>query len=74
MDEPTQTLERPVIMPAFTDEFTVIVLVAVAVPHKLVTVYMMVSIPAETPVTIPPEQWLWHLYYSIYRRLLYQLR
>jgi hypothetical protein len=54
MNEPTQTLERPVILPAFTDEFTVIVLVAVAVPHKLVTVYMMVSIPAETPVTIPP--------------------
>jgi hypothetical protein len=38
IDEPTQTVDGPVMLPAFGNELTVMVFVAVAVPHPLVTV------------------------------------
>ena len=53
IEAPTQTLEGPLITPAFGDGFIVTVLVAMAVPQTLVTVYLIVSIPAVTPVTTP---------------------
>ena len=56
MDEPTHTFDRPVIVPGSDDMFTVIVIVAVAVPHVLVTTYLIISEPAETPVTMPEEE------------------
>jgi hypothetical protein len=51
---PRHTLSAPVILPAFGNAFTVTVFVAVAVPHALVTMYLIVSAPAVTPVTKPP--------------------
>jgi hypothetical protein len=51
---PTQTLDAPVIGSAFGAALTVMVFVVDTVPHELVTLYMMVSIPPVTPVTMPP--------------------
>ena len=50
---PTHTADVPVIVPAFGRGLIVIVFVVDAVPHTLVTEYIIVSIPAVTPVTIP---------------------
>lgn len=50
---PTQTNEPPVIVPAEGEEFTVTALAAVAVPHVLITMYSIVSVPAVMPVAIP---------------------
>jgi hypothetical protein len=50
---PLQTVVVPVIVPATTAGFTVILAVAVEVPHAFVTVYVIVEVPEETPVTIP---------------------
>ena len=33
---------------------TVIIFTAVSEPHELVTIYLIVSIPGDTPVTTPP--------------------
>jgi hypothetical protein len=55
IDELTQTLEAPDIVPAFGKGLTVIVFLAIAVPQLPETVYMIVSMPAVTPVAIPPE-------------------
>ena len=52
--DPAHTLEPPVIVPATGSGFIVIVFVATAVPHEFVVLYFIVSVPAETPVTIPP--------------------
>jgi hypothetical protein len=53
--ELTQTVEEPEI--ALTDgrAFMVISFVAVAVPHDVVTVYVIVQVPGETPLTTPPD-------------------
>ena len=53
MSDDTHTTEGPVIVPALSAGFTVIGLVVVMVPQATVTVYMIVSAPAATPVTIP---------------------
>ena len=50
-----QTFDNPVIIPANGSGFITIVFEEEALPHKLVTVYIMVSIPAIRPVTTPPE-------------------
>jgi len=51
---PAQTDDGPEIKPADGDAFTVIVLVAEAVPQVPVIEYSMVSTPAATPLTTPP--------------------
>jgi len=50
---PTQTAAEPVIVPAAGNGFTVTVVVANAVPQLLVAVYVIVAVPAPTPVTTP---------------------
>jgi hypothetical protein len=54
MVDPTHTLEDPEMLPALGNAFTLIVFVAIAVPHTLVTAYPMVSRPAVTPVITGP--------------------
>ena len=56
MDKPTHTLDGPVIVPASGNGFIVIIFVAVAVPHELVTIYLIVCVPAEAPVTTPDPE------------------
>ena len=56
MDEPVHTLEGPVIVPGFDVVLTVMVIVAVAVPHVPVTTYIIISEPDVTPVTIPDAE------------------
>jgi hypothetical protein len=51
----TQTLVGPLIVPALDNGFIVTTNVADADPQPLVTVYLMVSIPAVTPVATPPD-------------------
>ena len=51
--EPTHSTDGPTMLPASGCGFTVIVLVVETDPQLLDTVYEMVSIPADTPVTIP---------------------
>ena len=51
----TQTLLAPVMDPAVAAAFTVITVVAAAVPQLLVTAYETVVVPGETPVTKPPD-------------------
>lgn len=48
---PTHTDEAPLIVPAFTEAVTVICFVAVALLQP--TVYVIVTVPADTPVTTP---------------------
>lgn len=50
---PVHTDEGPVTVPAFGNGLTVIKNDAAALPQMLVTVYIMLSVPAETPDTIP---------------------
>ena len=45
---------RPAIVPALGSVVTFIILVTVVDVQLLLTVYMMVSVPGEIPVTIPP--------------------
>ena len=52
---PAQTADVPFITPPFGNGLTVIVLVAVALPQMLVTVYEIIAVPAATPVVIPVE-------------------
>ncbi len=54
IDEVTHTLDAPVMLLVFGAGFTIMACIAVAGPHELVTVYLIVSNPPETPVTIPP--------------------
>ena len=51
---PGQTLDGPLMLPAYGDPFTDIGHDATAVPHPLVTEYLIVSRPVITPVTAPP--------------------
>src|SRR5882757_8267309 len=52
MVAPTHTDDGPLSVPAFTAAFTVIAFVALATLHP-VTVYVIVTLPAATPVTTP---------------------
>ena len=52
-DDPRQIAPMPVIVPASATGFTVTEAVAVAVPHEPEIVYVMITDPAATPVTIP---------------------
>lgn len=54
--EPTHTVDNPVIVPALGSGFTVTNLVATAVPQLFVTVYEMIEVPADTPLTIPETE------------------
>ena len=51
---PGHTVVPPDIIPELGSGFTVIKVKATAVPQELLTVYLMVSTPAETAVTVPP--------------------
>jgi hypothetical protein len=51
--DPTQTDDPPLMDPAFSTGFTAINAEAVAVPHTVVTVYVIVALPDPTPVTTP---------------------
>ena len=51
--DPTQTVAAPLTMPAKAAGFTVITLFELNVPQLLVTVYLIVELPAATPVTTP---------------------
>lgn len=53
---PGQTTETPVITPASVVELTVTTLRATAVPQLLVTVYDIVVVPTNKPVTIPDDE------------------
>lgn len=53
--DPTHTTDAPVMVPASGSGFTVTACIAIADPHMLVTVYLIVSTPAATPVTIPVD-------------------
>ena len=44
-----QTTDNPAIIPALGNGLTVMIFDAVAVPQELVTIYFMVSIPANMP-------------------------
>jgi hypothetical protein len=55
IEEPAHTVDKPVITPALGNAFIVTAFVAVAVPHPLVTAYIIVSMPGVTPVTTPPD-------------------
>ena len=50
---PAQTMGVPVIVPAFGNALTVTTWVAAAVPQLLVTVYDIVVLPEEMPLTLP---------------------
>jgi hypothetical protein len=52
---PVHRLEEPVIVPASGSGFTVTVAVVAALPQLLVTSYLIVSTPADTPETTPPN-------------------
>ena len=58
---PVQTVDIPDIIPAIGKGLTVTGCDAIAVPHEFVTVYLIVSRPAATPVTTPPETVAWEL-------------
>jgi hypothetical protein len=51
--DPAHTVAVPVIVPAFGNGSTVTVAVAAAVPQPLVTVYDIVVVPPERPLTTP---------------------
>lgn len=51
---PVHIVDGPLTVPAPDSGLTVSIQVAVAVPQPLVTVYFMVSVPVDTPVTTPP--------------------
>ena len=51
----SQTLSAPASVPASAAAVTVTVVVAVAEPHELLTVYEMVAVPSELPVTCPVD-------------------
>jgi hypothetical protein len=53
MEEPTQTDEKPEMGATGGSAFTVIALVVISVPHEEVTVYVIVTVPAATPVSTP---------------------
>ena len=53
--DPTQTVAAPLTVPAMAAGFTVITLFELNVPQLLVTVYLMVELPAATPVTTPVD-------------------
>ena len=53
MGEPKQTDVGPLMVPAYTSALTFTVFLATADPQVLVTVYLIVSVPAVTPVTTP---------------------
>ena len=53
--ELTQTVEEPVIVPALGNGLMVITTNEVSAPHTSLTIYFIVSVPAVTPVTMPPE-------------------
>ena len=55
IDEPAHTLVNPDILPAYGSALTAIGFVATALPQELVTVYLIVSTPPDTPVTKPPD-------------------
>jgi hypothetical protein len=50
---PAQTVAVPVIAPALGSGLTVTICVATAVPQLFVTVYDIIAVPADMPVTIP---------------------
>ena len=50
--DPMQTVDAPLILPAFTEGFTVMV-IEDDVALQPATEYMIVVVPAATPVTIP---------------------
>jgi hypothetical protein len=52
---PTHTLPVPVIVPASGNGFTVTLSAPLALPQLLLTTYLIVSTPAETPETMPPK-------------------
>ena len=54
IEDPTHTLDGPVMLSTICSVSTLTIFIAVSVPHKLVTAYIIVSIPAEIPVTTPP--------------------
>src|SRR5450432_2128210 len=53
--DPAQTVRAPLIAPATGSGLTVISADAIEVPQVLVTVYLMVAVPAALPVTTPVE-------------------
>ena len=52
--EPIQTEVVPLIVPALGIVFIVIAFITVSAPHVLLTTYLIVSRPVDTPVTTPP--------------------
>ena len=53
VEEPWQTVVVPVIVPAIANGLTVTPAVVTADPHAPLTVYVIVAMPPETPVTAP---------------------
>ena len=53
--KPAHTFELPKILPALGIVFMLIAFMAVSLPHALLTIYLIVSKPMETPVTTPAE-------------------
>jgi len=53
MAAPAHTDEAPVMVPETGGGLTVIIRLVLAVPHPLVTVYVIAAVPRATPVTIP---------------------
>ena len=53
MVEPAHTAEAPLMVPASGSELTVTTIPAVDEPQLLVTLYVIIAFPADTPVTSP---------------------
>jgi hypothetical protein len=53
-DNPAQTDVLPVMIPAVGMGLTSICVVAAASPQAFVIVYVIVAVPADTPMTLPP--------------------
>jgi hypothetical protein len=55
MTPPEQVVVLPLMKPAYGAASTLMLCVAVALPQLLVTVYVMVAVPADTAVTTPVD-------------------
>ena len=55
MVDPAHTVFAPLTVPAFGRMITVIFADALAVPQGVVTVYVKVALPGDTPVTKPDD-------------------
>src|SRR5205809_316229 len=54
--ESGQILDRPLIVTPAGEVLTVMIFIVVALPHELVTMYLIVTVSIDIPVTTPPVE------------------